>query len=306
MSLNILPHKNWNVYSLKNIQKVKEDERKFKEKEEKKQTKKEQIEREARYETLLRKAGIQKKQEKQIPFSIEDLKTNHINLFQENPNLINKETNEEYEKEKKEEEKKLVQKLTTFLGQSSVEMKKEKPWYQQTQNKEKNISLIDERRKQQDDPLSKIQRSLAQRKLQKDEEKNQEEKNKTPPVFFSPLNSHSLWDQKPLEKERREEKKKRKKNKHKEKEKEKKKETEKKKKKHRKSRKKSDTNQELLKLRQERLLRESQEREKIEKLKNQLTNQNNQNNNNQNRPQQTIFSRMVRMETGGSRLRSDY
>ncbi|KAF7724189.1 Leukocyte receptor cluster member 1 [Apophysomyces ossiformis] len=128
--MNILPHKSWHVYNIKNIEKVKKDEAKAKQEEAAKAERAAVAESEARL-NLLRKRAEQRQQSQGIVTASSTV-TKNVNLFED---LEKNAQNEEYVAEQKEKEDKLNRQVTMYLNKT--EETQGKPWYTVTGSDEK-------------------------------------------------------------------------------------------------------------------------------------------------------------------------
>ncbi|CAG7835501.1 unnamed protein product [Allacma fusca] len=139
--MNILPHKSWHVRTKKNIAKVRKDEAQAAEEEKERQRRIALAAQEARTSFLRERAGqrFEDTATTEVPTlpleKVADIiqKDGHVNFFQEiedgviQKNKINVEHEEEKKKEQEDYEKKIG--YLTYLGQNSLEHSKEKPWY---------------------------------------------------------------------------------------------------------------------------------------------------------------------------------
>ncbi|KAG9284088.1 hypothetical protein G9A89_022862 [Geosiphon pyriformis] len=204
--MNILPHKSYHVYNIKNREKVRKDEEKAKLQEEAKSERALTAEREHRL-SLLRQRAQQRQEcpktsltggspvlsptlgfivtendkqtlEVRSKMAIEESKSGHINFWAEleENNLKNAvSTNPEYEAEKKAKEDKWERKITMYLDDVSKDLK---PWYgtlsvdskKLNEEKEKWIKNKEDKSKLRNDPLTTMSRYLD-KKAQKKEKK---------------------------------------------------------------------------------------------------------------------------------------
>ncbi|KAI9493099.1 hypothetical protein BDB00DRAFT_384767 [Zychaea mexicana] len=188
--MNILPHKSWNVYNKKNIEKVRRDEAKAREEEQLKAERAAQAESEARLD-LLRKRAL-KKQEHVRSTSNSSLvpqpstAPQHINLFEEEAKEHAE--NEEHLAEQKAKEDQWERQVTMYLDKDVN--KESTPWYaikeydrygnsSKDSKKGKHDNLKDERRRRRkrkrdpikinEDPLVEIRSSLSKREEKRKE-----------------------------------------------------------------------------------------------------------------------------------------
>jgi len=182
--MNILPKKRWHVRTKQNIERVRRDEANAAEEEKELKRRIRLAEQEARTDLLRKKArGITEDGEK--PDSVGD---NHANFFkelEENGYVGGK--NIEHEKEEKARKEKFEKDLgiLTYLGQNSLELKGETPWYLKSELKElisKNdeddsISMKQKAKLDKMDPLNDMKKYLAMKGHKYLEYKSSKEKN---------------------------------------------------------------------------------------------------------------------------------
>lgn len=169
--MNILPKKSWHVRNKDNIERVRRDEEKAAEEEKEREKRIAIAESEARTE-LLRKKSRQHQHETSDELDLPATSApqhRHINFFEdlEHGKLGGK--NAEYEEEKrleKEKQEKAIG-LLTYLGQGSVELEANKPWYFKPPEKRKSNDdrlrdEVDAKKKHASDPMSKMNRYVDQ------------------------------------------------------------------------------------------------------------------------------------------------
>ncbi|ORX52849.1 hypothetical protein DM01DRAFT_1336632 [Hesseltinella vesiculosa] len=117
--MNILPHKSWNVYNKKNIEKVQRDEAKAQEEDDAKRQRAILAESQARLQMLRQRAA-----ERAIESGHEPQPTQPIRLFAEEEQ---NHQNEEALKDKLAQEKKLERQFTMYLDKGAQET--DAPWY---------------------------------------------------------------------------------------------------------------------------------------------------------------------------------
>ncbi|KAJ8324901.1 hypothetical protein QVD99_000196 [Batrachochytrium dendrobatidis] len=180
--LNLLPHKSWNVYSQKNIEKVRQDERQAELKGESKHQRATKAEQEIRLETLRARAISRSG----ITNTVTELSNDHKEPFGSSSHHrtdsdhrkskpLHHTTNQELDAEKLAEKKKWERKLTVYLGETR-DGKKETPWYADMDygrsRREKSVrpadlesrSRKDEQKKKQMDPVQDMARYLSKKK----------------------------------------------------------------------------------------------------------------------------------------------
>ncbi|RHZ44983.1 hypothetical protein Glove_701g17 [Diversispora epigaea] len=189
--MNILPHKSYHVYNLKNKERVRKDEEKAQQEEAAKNERKEIAERERRLKLLREKAsakliqGIQGIQGgANNPSALESTKNDdqglqlqsstetasgHINFWEDKEKEFVKtfSTNPEYEAEKRAREQKIERQYTMYFDEV---LKDPKPWYMKV-NKEERYSIDGTIKKKKDegiksfeDPLLTLKKTLDKKK----------------------------------------------------------------------------------------------------------------------------------------------
>ncbi|RUS22266.1 hypothetical protein BC937DRAFT_89869 [Endogone sp. FLAS-F59071] len=194
--MNLLPHKSWNVYNKKNIEKVRKDEQKAREEEEEKAERVLIAERESRI-ALLRQRAQQQHQispgdtatdskhghatKEKVMSSVAAVKEGHINFweeFEKDAKAVNKfATNPELDAEKKAENDKWERQTTMYLDTG---IKESKPWYsiadptttpkpksKEDAKKIEKASRLDKYVKSREDPLTTIRSELNGKKERK-------------------------------------------------------------------------------------------------------------------------------------------
>ncbi|KAI9277018.1 hypothetical protein BDA99DRAFT_494677 [Phascolomyces articulosus] len=197
--MNILPHKSWNVYNKKNIEKVRRDEAKAQEEEQAKAERVTLAESEARL-NLLRDRAQKKQQQLQstapesalIP-QLSTTPTQHINLFEEEAKAHAQ--NEEHIAEQKAKDDKWERQITMYLDKGTD--KESTPWYAIKEHDRFGESLKEGKKRKKDetkeehrykkrwrepikldeDPLVEINSSLSKR-VEKHRERHPENKKK--------------------------------------------------------------------------------------------------------------------------------
>jgi len=166
MPLNILQHKDWNVWNKDNIAKVEADKKKFQEEQDAEFEKDRNRAAADRYEKLFDRAS--KNKTHMIGFSgtgqsmelqAELDPRQHINFFRD-AELNEKRENPEVVAERKLQEKK----DRNELGNSSVEATKVKPWYEAQAKTEPEKLLKQQLKKIRDDPLQNMNKLLGDTK----------------------------------------------------------------------------------------------------------------------------------------------
>ncbi|KAG2217900.1 hypothetical protein INT45_008650 [Circinella minor] len=151
--MNILPHKSWNVYNKKNIEKVRRDEAKAREEEKAKTGRATHAESEARLNLLRQRA--QKKQQQQLQSSTSEsvsalqtsIPTQHINLFDEEAKEHAQ--NEEHLAEEKVKDEKWERQITMYLDKGIN--KESTPWYAVKEHDRFGETVIDSRKRKNED-----------------------------------------------------------------------------------------------------------------------------------------------------------
>ncbi|KAJ6235959.1 leukocyte receptor cluster lrc member 1 [Anaeramoeba flamelloides] len=158
MTLQILPHKSWNVYNRKNIEKVESDKKKHQKEIEEKKKQDENRQREERYRSLLNQKNNEKNDVKP--------QDQHPNFFKKQMKNQSFEKNPERELEEKEELDALKNRFTNYLGKSSVEFNDKKPWFYNLEALEMDKDMLEreDRIKKNSDPLKLIESSVAKKK----------------------------------------------------------------------------------------------------------------------------------------------
>ncbi|KAI8071519.1 hypothetical protein BC940DRAFT_293061 [Gongronella butleri] len=122
--MNILPHKSWNVYNKKNIEKVRRDEAKAKEEDDAKRQRALLADSESRLQLLRQRAEARNGGDESTSQSAV------VRLFAEEEQAARMQPNEDAAKEKQELEKKQERQWTMYLGKDAEE--KDAPWYART------------------------------------------------------------------------------------------------------------------------------------------------------------------------------
>ncbi|XP_012558983.1 leukocyte receptor cluster member 1 homolog isoform X1 [Hydra vulgaris] len=170
--MNILPKKKWHVRNQDNRDRVRKDEENARLEKLREEERIALTEQEVRMR-LLRGASKE---------SSGESSSQHINLFaqEEIEGGLSKRDNVEYLKEKKEEQEKYEKSIgfLTYVGQSSLELQKDQPWYlEKKSSKNLDRNLKDESRKSRLDPMNIVKESKKILKKDLDQSKNK----KSPP-----------------------------------------------------------------------------------------------------------------------------
>ncbi|RGB30601.1 hypothetical protein C1646_671564 [Rhizophagus diaphanus] len=193
--MNILPHKSYHVYNLKNKERVRKDEEKAKQEAAAKEDRSRIAEREHRLLVLRQRAkqrqtGVETTKDEQLEensnqdMSIQTVKNTdsiqgHINFWAdiEKESLAVVSTNPEYEAEKKAKEKKWEKQFTMYLGDV---VKEQKPWYTRVESefekqyKEERMNRYkDEGTTTIGDPLLTMKSKLDAKSKNKNKNKNE-------------------------------------------------------------------------------------------------------------------------------------
>lgn len=157
--LNLLHHKEWHVYSKKNREQVKKDEKEAFQNEVAIQARAIQAEQERRTEQLRKRAG-----------KTEEKKDEHINLFQDyEQRLVAMDKLED--EDKKKEKDKWEKQLTTYLVDPESDSTNAAPWYAKSEftshkNKDEDsrAKKRDERSKHNMDPLTNLEKVIPKKR----------------------------------------------------------------------------------------------------------------------------------------------
>lgn len=136
--MNILPKKSWHVRNKNNIERVRRDEQKAAEEEKERQKRIAIAESEARTELLRQKSRQHHNSDLTLPASSSSQR--HINFFEDleqGTKLGGKNVEHEEEKRLEKEKQEKAIGLLTYLGQGSVELGANKPWYFKAPEKRK-------------------------------------------------------------------------------------------------------------------------------------------------------------------------
>ncbi|RIA90687.1 hypothetical protein C1645_769410 [Glomus cerebriforme] len=185
--MNILPHKSYHVYNLKNKERVRKDEEKAKQEEAIKEERSRIAEREHRLSVLRQRAkqrqAVEDKDEQPVTKSNQDMTVQNVDSIQGHINFwadIEKEslavvsTNPEYEAEKKAKEKKWEKQFTMYLGDV---VKEQKPWYTRVESEFEKQYKEEHMRRFKDEGVTTIGDPLLTMKSKLDAKSKNKSKN---------------------------------------------------------------------------------------------------------------------------------
>jgi len=138
--MNILHHKSWHVRNKKNIERVRNDEKKAREEEEAKERRKAIAESEVRINLLRSRTGRDRSS---------DLTKESLNLFLDTGVNASDQANREHEEEAKQEKEDWERKVGIFsyLGQGCGEPEVERPWYLLDHSKRMKLDIEEDNKK---------------------------------------------------------------------------------------------------------------------------------------------------------------
>ncbi|KAG0168052.1 Leukocyte receptor cluster member 1 [Apophysomyces sp. BC1015] len=201
--------RNWHVYNIKNIEKVKKDEAKAKQEEVAKSERATVAESEARLNLLRQRAQARQQSNGAVVESSASTTVQHVNLFDLEKNA----QNEEYVAEQKEKDDKLNRQVTMYLNKT--EETEGTPWYAARDDDEKYKDVYVKRYKPKegsskrkrpaitlkDDPLEVIRGHLDKQEKKKHKHSPHKEKRKQNSSHSSSSSIEALRAQR-LERER--------------------------------------------------------------------------------------------------------